>query len=213
MKKIVFILAFIALCGAAFANNISDPEVTISGWHYLYDLPGGDNDVSDLGDGKGFTVTADQTAGDNMGYYVGNDPSSGCIVSGWVFDDNEPITLTVLESDAVAAENASIMCFIGSGWYYSARYLKPYNGVGEYVFTAEDILGSDLPNGCVPTEIRIMLGTNRYPATTYLPAGGKFTATFAKVNKPETVVPEPASIAYGALGIVSMLGMKRRFGK
>ena len=34
MKKLFFILALAALCGAAFANNISDPEVTLTGWRY-----------------------------------------------------------------------------------------------------------------------------------------------------------------------------------
>ncbi|MBO7392738.1 MAG: hypothetical protein J6U98_00890, partial [Abditibacteriota bacterium] len=29
----------------------------------------------------------------------------------------------------------------------------------------------------------------------------------------ETVLPEPASYAYGIMGLVSVLGMKKRFGK
>ena len=221
MKKIIFVLAVAALCGAAFANNISDPEVTLTGWRYSYRVPNGNgsDDLSDLGDGKGFTVTADVTADRNIAYLT-NNLNGGCI-SGWVFDENEPITLTILESDIVAENDAlvsvEVQSYISSNKYGSYIYKKPYTGAGEYVFTAEDItsvFGSiDLLNGHAPGEIKISVGTSAIPATTYLPAGGKFTATFAKVDKPETVVPEPASAAYALLGLGSLMGIKRRIKK
>ena len=217
MKKLFFVLALIALCGAAFANNISDPEVTLTGWRYNYRLSNGNgsDDVSDLGDGKGFTVTADVTADYSIGYFT-NYLNGGCI-SGWVFDENEPITLTILESDIVAEDDALVSVKVWSYMYSYYIYTKPYTGAGEYVFTAEDITAVfgnvDSLNGLAPGQIDIYVGTGNVPATTYLPAGGKFTATFAKVDKPETVVPEPASAAYALLGLGSLMGIKRRIKK
>ena len=204
MKKIIFVLAVAALCGAAFANNISDPEVTITGWISTYYSEVGGN-VFDLGDGKGFTVTANESANSAMGYWAYTDSS------GWVFDENESITLTILESDTAAEDDVNVRIqLFGTDDSFYLTYVKPYRGVGEYVFSAEDALGSVNPikNGTTPRFIYVYVGDSRN-----LPAGGKFTATFAKVDKPETVVPEPASAAYALIGLAPVFGLKRRIKK
>ena len=214
MKKLLFVLALIVLCGAAFANNVSDPEVTLTGWSYGLSQ-NSDDDISDLGDGKGFTVTADKTAGRGVAYFTA-DGYSGGVVSGWLFNENEPITLTILESDVIADDNIDValeVWNVGSSYVFYT-YKKPYNGVGEYVFTAQDIVdvagtGRSL-EGLAVTEAVVYVGDGN---NAYLPEGGKFTATFAKVDKPETVVPEPMAAVYGLLGFGSLLGMKRRITK
>ena len=93
MKKLIFILALAALCGAAFANNVSDPGVTLRGWDYFSSsAPAG---FVSLADGKGFAVTA-------AGY--GRDTGFAAYdVSGWVFDENESS-----EEDVEVAENVLV---------------------------------------------------------------------------------------------------------
>ena len=226
MKKLLFILALAALCGSVFANNISDPEVTLTGWQYNH---GGESDsnISDLGDGKGFTVTGStvSAADYNICYRANN-------ISGWLFNKNEPIIFEITESDfAGSSDEATIKLTVyGSSDSGKFSYEKNYTGIGEYVFTAEDIAGNSAyyphlhdfdhnPTGTdeqyagfYASTLEIGIVSTHFPGA-YLPADGKFTATFAKTDKPETVVPEPASIAYAALGFASVIGIKRRIKK
>ncbi len=49
---------------------------------------------------------------------------------------------------------------------------------------------------------------------TYLPTGTTNTVQLRLVRKtPEAEIPEPAAYAYGVMGLVSLVGMKKRFGK
>ena len=211
MKKLFFILALAALCGAAFANNISDPEVMLTDWHEMGMRA--DVIISDHDNGKGFTAEEYYIPSRSVHFGTQN-------IVGWVFDENEPICLTIEESDAVADDDMSLNLVV---WFNDdddcIYYRKPYTGVGEYVFTTADVF-ADFTTitpadayGQSPDELEFDIYNPETDDAAYLPAGGKFTATFAKVDKPETVVPEPASAAYALLGLGSLLGIKRRIKK
>ena len=220
MKKIVFILALAALCGAAFANNVSDPGVTLTGWdYYSTSAPA---DFVSLADGKGFAVTA---AGYNL-----DTGFAAYDVSGWVFDENESINVKITEVSGMSSAGnqyvAVVPYFVGDTYVeVHLFYAKPYTGVGEYTFTASDIQTVDDPQYAAwfaatrtesagKTPYAVILAVGDYdPVTTDIffntfDVGGRFSATFGK-----TVVPEPTAIAYGLVGLAPLFGLKRRIRK
>ncbi|MBO7392958.1 MAG: hypothetical protein J6U98_02000 [Abditibacteriota bacterium] len=113
-------------------------------------------------------------------------------------------------------------------WGYT-DYKKPWTGAGEYVFTPEDITRSYLSyyddgsqnyvrwdglDGVVYyIDAGIMYdGDPRGSGDPWILAGSGTEGTF-RFGRAETVVPEPATAAYGIMGLVSLIGMKKRFGK
>ena len=220
MKKIVFILALAALCGAAFANNVSDPGVTLRGWDYFSSsAPAG---FVSLADGKGFAVTATRE-----GLYSG---FTAYNVSGWVFDENESINVKITEASGMSSvgnQCVAVIPYFDGDTYEEVHlfYAKPYTGVGEYTFTVSDIQTNDDPDeaawfvatrtesaGKTPYEFILAVGDydpdEGYIYFNTFDVGGRFSATFGK-----TVVPEPTSAAYALLGLGSLLGIKRKIRK
>ncbi len=208
MKKIIAVFALAALvCGAAFA------DVTMTNWEPLdYN---GNLSVTDYGS-AGFDVELPDGV-NSEGFDVDTYD-----VSGWLFDPNETITVTLsgFDNDAfIASDNSWLTIDIGN--YeddYFGEYKLPWTGNGTYTFTADDIQYADeVLEGTEITYVNIYgWDYNDADGCVYINPGasGRVTVVFGVPEEEEgTVVPEPGVCAYALMGLGSLVGMKKRFVK
>ncbi len=230
MKKTLMIIALVCLAvSSAFA-------VTITDWQCLSDDVISDY-YSDLNP-SGFAVDVPETLGEEM-TVVGRVAFESYGVSDWLFNSNLPITVRVTGFDKVieqiielrAIRSNSRGIFTGTkgldvgvlvGNSGIVTYSIPISGNGIYELTAEDIASTDFNPGAASrlsdldgigvSAVYAAIKDYDIPfATLYAVPGTKGSVEF--FPKDETEVPEPATCAYGALGLVSILGMKRRIRK
>ncbi|MBP5093040.1 MAG: hypothetical protein J6332_03210, partial [Abditibacteriota bacterium] len=76
-----------------------------------------------------------------------------------------------------------------------------------YVFT-EALTAAANMNGLAVTDIWFSLGADKS-----MTSGDYLTVRFKTGDDEEQLVPEPASVAYGITGLVSLMGIKRRIKK
>ena len=214
MKRVLITLALLALAGAAFAATINDPSVTAENWSaFNFHI-----NCSDLTDDNGFTASTDTVDGGGGAgvMFQGR-------VSGWLFDPNESINVSVFDdffgeeslfdSDM---EECSILFSVGNmDTYASAQYIAPYTGSGDYTLEFVDAMG--LSDGDEIKFVSFILGTydeeEQVTKILGLPANSTITVRFNSSERPETVVPEPTAIAYGLVGLAPLFGLKKRMRK
>ena len=215
MKKLIAVLAVpVIVCGAAFAafaKGINDPSVTVSGWYETNDP---DIVISDLQDDNGFTASGGEYG--SATYYLAN-------VDGWIYDPNETVTVSVFEDFgsymSAGREIEDLYIIVGAIDMNSQSgqsgpnmviYGAPYNGPGDYtlpVFQNDGISEGDTLNMAL-----FSLSDEIGYYTVDMPAYSTLTVKF-NADKPETVVPEPCTIAYALMGLGSIAGIKRRIKK
>ncbi|MBO7393151.1 MAG: hypothetical protein J6U98_02990 [Abditibacteriota bacterium] len=210
MKKLISVLAVLALvCGAAFAD-VSD--VDIMHWYPL-------NSNSNI------SVTAYEPAGFDFELPEGA-PSEGfefysMYPIDWLYNSNEPFTVTLAglgDGDITASADDSLNVYLDFGSRY-LFYSVPWAGNGTYTFTAEDILSEISYPPSDETEVSyvdIYVGDPQGSELAQLKPGASGRVSFFVVPEeetPETELPEPGVCAYGAMGLVSLIGMKKRFVK
>ena len=216
MKK-VFIALMILAASAAFANTPSDSGVTVEGWRSwgeVNSIP-----VSDLADNNGFTantINMHNPLGDDYVTEVGFQAEA----SGWLFDPNESVTITVIEDFS----DEQISSFDGNfyislqgiplGYETGPFYMTLYTGPGDY--TLELVNDFGLEEGSELSDVYFGIADFDNDAGYYnslmIPAGKTLTVRFGS-EQPETVVPEPATCAYALMGLGSLLGIKRKIRK
>ena len=217
MKR-VFIALLILAASAAFATTPNDSGVTVGNWLHSDNLR-----VSDLEDDNGFTV--DTTTGYVLGFgdgdYAGPLAMFMGSADGWLADPN-PINVTVIE-DFSAEQLPSF----GGNLYVTIfgapsmdsddaiMYAAPYGGPGDYTLEIVNVFG-DIEEG---DELSAMFfgianfdSDGTYLTGLMMPVDKTFTVRF-NAEKPETVVPEPATYAYALMGLGSVIGIKRRIKK
>ena len=200
MKKCLIVL-FILAASAAFAGGLNDDDVTVGAWMAPSVT------VSGLPDDKGFAVETER----NKHTLVLGDR-----VSGWLYNPNETIDVFIDEDifgDNYTTGNYYIyLAGMSGGNINTPAFTAPYYGPGSYTLSLGDL--PELETGSVLDTINIYFARkdgNRYAAVTF-PNAGNMTFRF-KPKAEEPVVPEPAAYAYAAMGLVSVLGMKRRIRK
>ena len=205
MKKVLILLALVTLAGASFAAGINDTESTLSDWEAAYD-----GNVTDLTDVKGFTATYDS--------FMGLEFETETI-SNWLYNPNETILVTVagdFYDDAWARQypNAVIDFYVTAG-NGSVDFSAPFTGTGDYELTLSDVYGVVEGDAFDYADFAIL---NRGNITQV--NGKTITVTFYEPSaepdpdpEEETVVPEPAAIAYGLVGLAPLFGLKRRIKK
>ncbi len=205
MKKLICILAVSVLASCAFA------DLTATGW-WCYDgtlIYAEDSFINDYAP-AGFTVGFPYYDPDTYWY---NFNVASTDVGGWLYNGNDSFTVTFegFGDNDFDSPDGFLTFYVDDASWNSVCYRVPWSGNGAYTFTAEDIVPEenwgDSMEGNKVAQIQMVL-TPKINSH----ASGRVTVS---LNTPEeeTVVPEPGVCAYGALGIVSMLGMKRRFGK
>ena len=213
MKRVLITLALLALAGAAFAANINDTSVTAENW-----TPSDQNfTASDLADDNGFTAYTD-TEGYVMAsiYFMGG-------ASGWLFDPNETINVSVSENfitdewlETDGTEECSILFVVAnSDTHGAAQYIAPYTGPGDYTLEYFGAAGLN-PGDEIDTVLFMMGELDMDEGGTHLlsaPAGSTLTVRFNSSERPETAVPEPTAIAYGLVGLAPLFGLKKRIRK
>ena len=210
MKKLISVLALAALvCGAAFAD-VSD--VDIMHWYPMLN----ESNIS---------VTAYEPAGFDFELPEGADSENFDFYSmypiDWLYNSNEPFTVTLAglgDGDVTASADDFLNVYLHFGNRY-LYYALPWTGNGTYTFTAEDIL-SELSyppsEGAEVSYVNIYVGDPQGSELAQLKPGASGRVSFFVVPEeetPETELPEPGVCAYGAMGLVSFIGMKKRFGK
>ncbi len=214
MRKMFFVLALIVMVAAcAFASD------TVN-WLDLY--PGSNTAVADV-DGGAYTYYPDP---ENFGMSF-----NMTAVSNWLVNANTGDTLTVTyDVVGITPEGLSFsagLAEVNASSDYQAGYGKtltigsPTIVDGTYTFTT--VLNSP---------IDVLQSLNVYSYYMYLPYPGSevdgsvtydgkptFYITIPKVYvnvtevENETLIPEPATYAYAAMGLVSVFGLKRRIRK
>ncbi len=201
MKKLISVLALAALvCGAAFA------DFTMSDWSMV--VANGAVTVTDYAP-AGFDV--DVEAIDSVAIFGFHNRN----VSGWLFDGNEPFTVTLSgfeDNDFNVPDDCSLWLRIENGGSY-AECALPWVGNGTYTF---ENFGGNFVDGFEVSYVQILGGNGNYDLV-LMNEGATGRVTFAlgtpEEETPETAVPEPATAAYGIMGLASLMGMKKRFGK
>ncbi|MBQ7525822.1 MAG: hypothetical protein IJT09_05245 [Abditibacteriota bacterium] len=223
MKKLIFVIALIALASAVFA------DVSITDWTYMNGRTFWTKDaaIEDYGSaGFDFAMSEDFYANSwrSMASFVSNN------VSGWVHDANDTFTVGLEGFDDLYFEDERdvdtvyVILWRNNDADAVAAYALPYTGDGDYLFGPESFARGTNRDGDIAT-VQIGLGTEadgggflpgivnsgpewdsaRYTAETY---GSIWFGD--KPERPETEVPEPATYAYAAMGLVSACGIKRR---
>ena len=204
MKKRIFC---IILAAAAAALSASD-DFTISGWD-MAGTPGyySVTDISPSG------LHAKNLTDGMLSFYFASSH-----VNGWTYDYNEPFTIAVIgfEDGGITCTNESKLTFyIEDADENSKLYLVPFSGPGQYTFTPADIL-PDYGYGDTPTTVGVITFSGLEYGDIVVNPGASGSVAFtlgAPDPEEETVVPEPATYAYAAMGHVSLMGMKRRIRK
>ena len=206
MKKIVFILAAITLLALAAPSFASVTWDTVNA-NIL-----SSTDTSATFNGAPKFIKIDYTAPDIMN-----------------FSNNMVLSFTV---SGVAEGNATPFAFImqyhSNPWHQNVYNLGTFtNGnytvnLGENIckfilsdgtvspnFTAGDAINriGFLPNAIL-TDNNVS-GYNALPASAYVDSAKGITISNVKF----TAVPEPATFAYGAMGLLSLLGLKKKLNK
>ena len=204
MKKLLFCLVIAAMAaGSAFA------DFTAANWtwsDYSTDY------ITDVAP-SGFDV--DTTGAESFAefYFYTDD------ISGWLFDPNEPVTVTVTGFENSDTNNTMLGLYVNDDDYLWAAYEVPWEGAGTYTFTADNrvimdrqLAGSDITY----IELWVYNADRDYLYVVPGETGSVRLTLGIPEEEPEEedlVVPEPAAYAYGALGFVSVIGMKRRIRK
>ncbi|MBQ7525533.1 MAG: PEP-CTERM sorting domain-containing protein [Abditibacteriota bacterium] len=208
MKKLIFVLAVsVMVCGAAFA------DVTMTDWEPL--VYGSTLSITDY-EPAGFDVELSEW--ENAAHLDVETYN----VSGWLYDPNAPITVTIsgFDNDAfIASDNTWLMLDV-MNWDEDryADYELPFTGNGTYTFTSDNMpyYDEDYPlDGIEVTyaDIYIYDRDARDTAQIIPGASGRVTFTVGTPEEEETVVPEPATYAYALMGLGSLAGIKRRIRK
>ncbi|MBP5738472.1 MAG: hypothetical protein J6X38_05260 [Abditibacteriota bacterium] len=203
MKKLIFTFALIAVAAASFAAGLSDPSTSMTGWT---DWGWSGGNISDLADGRGFSVDLTSAPAGTALDKIRGVTFISFNVSGWVYDDNESIVAEIDENFAEADGSYSVSLIVDANGK-GALYDTTYTGPGTYVFT-EALTAAANMNGLAVTDIWFSLGADK-PMT----SGDYLTVRFKTGDDEEQLVPEPASVAYGITGLVSLMGIKRRIKK
>jgi hypothetical protein len=198
MKKLISVLALAALvCGAAFA------DFTMTGWSAIAGV--GAVTVTDYAP-AGFNFEAEETEV-AFGFQTVN--------INWLFNGNEPFTVTFSgfeDNDFTVPNNSSLGVYVGS-WEQYVQSALPWVGNGTYTF---ENFGGNFVDGFEVSYVQILGGNGNYDLV-LMNEGATGRVTFAlgtpEEETPETAVPEPATAAYGIMGLASLMGMKKRFGK
>ena len=201
MKKLLLVFALCALSASSFA------DVSITDWKFLF-KSGSLNigDLSPAGFEFGFT--------DSPNTYLPAFRSNN--VSGWVFDENDTIAIDVDGFEGVGESQSLIFMFGVNGKY--VVYTAPYTGAGTYEFCSDDIAYNDgVADDNAIANVLFYVG-KRLEGTAagvnYLPADCSGSVrVYVGGKRPETVVPEPASVAYGVFGLLSAVGLRRKLKK
>ena len=206
MKKLISVLALAALvCGAAFA------DVTMTDWEpFVY---GSTLSITDY-EPAGFDVELSEWVNSAaLDVETHN-------VSGWLYDPNVPITVTLsgFDNDAfIASDNTWLMLEI-LNWDEDryADYELPFTGNGTYTFTSDNMsYDEEYPlDGTEVTYVSFCVYDKDVSDDAHINPGtsGRVTIAFGTPEE-ETVVPEPATAAYALMGLGSLVGIKRRIRK
>ena len=224
MKKLIFVLVFAAMASASFA------DFSITGWqlqsrkNYRYTTV--DSVMNDAAP-NGFDY---QMNAENRSEY--SVISVRGYVSDWVFDESDVITVSISGFDDLSMGDSpyaldTLAFSPRSENNHVATYVVDYAGDGTYKVGAADARDfvNYIANGESISFVDIALGK-------FSVGSGYIDGVLAKVTEdtagsvyvlfgdaefefgnvtPE--VPEPGAIAYGAAGLVSLIGIKRRIKK
>ena len=228
MKKLIAILAVLAIaCGAAFADFDLD-------WS-------GNNGVTNNADDNGFSVTLsnnDVSRGLDKSYDGLVNPADS-----WLLNPNDELTLSIdgiqnmdwsgydpyFPTNGWGGDGVGLYVWIGDPYDYNSpvmSYEIPLE-VGDYTsfesflengvtFTGQDLMDAmraDLAGRSVyGVQVNIVNSKSTANDAGTLTANLKVTP-YVEEPEEETEVPEPATYAYAAMGLMSVLGMKRRIRK
>ena len=207
MKNVLIALLILA-ASAAFANTPNDSDVTLSNW-----APIDESIVTDLEGDNGFTALSGNNAGAT--FYTSD-------ISGWLFDPNETIRVTVFEDfvtpELIAdreADNSYFAFAVGNSETMSfALYEAEYNGPGDYVLTVAEIDG--LAENNEISLAQVMIGSHIPDDNNIhifaMPVNSTLTVRFNSAEQ-EIVVPEPMAAAYALVGFAPLFGLKKRIKK
>ncbi len=219
MKKVFMIIALVCLAvSSAFAATVTDWQ-TWDADDVLTDY------ISDLETSTGFVLNVPEEmegATDAFDFISRS-------VDGWLFDPNKPVSVNVTGLDSLQlasylpTDTVSMLCiqlYDSNDMDHVMLYGKDITGDGVYAFTDDDFItfdgdaefDSDVHIGGVDVYIYDASGGSHY--TLYAVPGSNASVEFLFDEEEDPIdVPEPATYAYGALGLVSLLGMKRRIRK
>ena len=216
MKRVLIALLILA-ASAAFANTPSGSGVTVEGWRSWGEV--NSVPVSDLADDNGFTANTI-----NMHDYIGGgyvtEVGFQAGASGWIFDPNESVKVTVIEDFS----DEQISSFDGN-FYISLQgiplgsndgpfYMTLYTGPGDYTLELVNAFGFEEGSELSDVYFGIADFDNYagYLNSLMMPMGKTFTVRFGS-EQSETVVPEPATAAYAIVGLAPLFGLRKRIRK
>lgn len=226
MKKIIFGLALlIAISAAAFANSPADDNVSITWKDNLFTAP--IQNIPGSGFDLVFSKIHDDTPGD-MGYMF-----SGENVQNWLFDPNKDnMYLAFKNFDMIHwgdsldnTDNIYLAVQVGShdpqgtGITTSVMYYVPWSGSGVYTITPDDVYQMYYYNYKTREELDYIsdpFNVDSMQISHSSPSG--LVYLYLDRNHENSQfryldLPEPSTYAYGIMGLVSLMGLKRRIRK
>ncbi len=205
MKKLLILFALCALASASFA------AVTVSDWKVS--KPGigssvADGSISDVSP-AGFDFDAGLT---DVDCYIAVFRSEN--ISGWVYDENNTFSVVVTGFDDMPASPDSLALALFCGDSYII-YDADYYGAGTYNFGPDNMSRKDVDMiaGDSFDFVSVTMTLSSMYCTTTGTTTGSMRLVFGEEEKPDTVVPEPATCAYALMGFGSLLGIKKHIKK
>ncbi len=207
MKKFIFCMVL-----AVMAALSASADVTVTDWNLPYAKPQ-DYQLTETGPASFDIDFVNEFAQSKPNFWV-----TGQTVNNWLYDPNEPFTLTIggFENGGLTyRDNTTLFFTVQDEIFNGLTYGVPFNGPGVYTFTPADIL-PDYGYGDTPTTVGVITFSGLEYGDIVVNPGASGSVAFtlgAPDPEEETVVPEPATYAYAAMGLVSLMGMKRRIRK
>ena len=216
MKKLIAIFVLVLLATSAFA------AVSITDWYTIayYDLTHHDygDIVTDMAPaGFVFANNPDEWYYDGTEYrepapdfYSGN-------VSGWVYDEGDSFTVSVsgfgdlLTYKEYEGATPKINVHLRTANGEWVRFRTYWNGDGTYVFDDSNLRQRYGRGEVTRVSIDFRLGSALYHVTENTTGSVQFLVP--DEEQPQTEVLEPATVAYGLMGLGSLAGIKRRIKK
>jgi hypothetical protein len=222
MKKLISVLAIAALAmSAAFAA-------------YDVDWEGNNRQYIENGDDLGFFALFEDNdfSGDTLDFALHGES----VGDEWLLNPNDELTLFINGLDDMDWSFAGYVAWGDDGIQLEINATKGdmdfdvpvelvdhvdfYNLPDGFTLTGQDLIDWGVPNGAGINGITLYIvnGEADYNSYDGMPVYMFGTLTMYEEEQPEepdedTEVPEPATYAYAAMGLVSVLGLKRRIKK
>ena len=193
------------------ASAFADFDVT---WGYRSEIRNGDD--------LGFTDKLTSNDYDNGTFSVA---AFGNVVGDWLINPNDVISIGVSGlanldwSDWGTLDNAYLR-FTHSGYVGADLFFDGFGNADSFFANGVTLTGAeflsltDIPSDAVVKWVDFFLQSDGNDANSVgTEYSLRFSITAPQPDTPETEVPEPASAAYGLLGLGSLLGIKRRIRK